>query len=422
LRRRPPAPSFRTPPLNGLLTRLLAGLLAAAMVLSACATLPAGQLEGDARAIEVPARFHGDHVFVPVRIDGSTPLWYLLDSGAQMTILDATSAREVGIVAAGTSQLEGIGGTAAGAGITPEPVAIHLHGTEAYRLTRPVADLSGVQASLGTPLHGILGYDLFLRFVVEIDYAGGRVVLHDARSFTARPDDLRLDMEVDRSRPFVRGTIVLADGREASGRFLIDTGSDDALHLYSPFVQRHAVLDALPATITANVVGVGGELHARHGRLRALRLGPFVLDQPVATLSVAPPGLTAAADAAGHIGAEVLRRFTVTIDSRRGALYLRPNPRLAEPFEESMSGLGLIAYGADLREYRVHRVEPGSPAEHAGVRAGDLILEVDGRPADSITLAALRELNRSGPGRTVRLTVRRDGDTHALEIRLRRRI
>lgn len=64
----------------------------------------------------------------------------------------------------------------------------------------------------------------------------------------------------------------------------------------------------------------------------------------------------------------------------------------------------------------VRRVMPGSPAEKAGVRAGDVILRVNGRAA---TYEALTQAGKdAGDGETVRLTVRRDGREMELPVAL----
>ena len=66
---------------------------------------------------------------------------------------------------------------------------------------------------------------------------------------------------------------------------------------------------------------------------------------------------------------------------------------------------------------RVERVLPGSPAEKAGLRVGDVILEVDGRRiTPGRSLADL--IARYRPGDEVRLTVRRGNETLQVTVRL----
>ena len=82
-----------------------------------------------------------------------------------------------------------------------------------------------------------------------------------------------------------------------------------------------------------------------------------------------------------------------------------------ESLELGYLGISGYASGKDDPGVVVAEVLPGSPAENAGLLAGDIIVSLDAEPMDDITqLSAAIKLRR--PGETVELAVRRDGDVY----------
>jgi carboxyl-terminal processing protease len=62
----------------------------------------------------------------------------------------------------------------------------------------------------------------------------------------------------------------------------------------------------------------------------------------------------------------------------------------------------------------------GSPADNAGIKAGDRILAIDGKPAESLDLAEVRERFRSDlAGRKLRLRVQSGSAVRNIVLRLR---
>ena len=82
-------------------------------------------------------------------------------------------------------------------------------------------------------------------------------------------------------------------------------------------------------------------------------------------------------------------------------------PAAARAQDRGTGYMGIL-FGREGEETaRVERVIPGSPADRAGIRPGDLVVRLNGRAATEEAVEDLREhLDR---GETVRLRVRRDG-------------
>ncbi len=73
-------------------------------------------------------------------------------------------------------------------------------------------------------------------------------------------------------------------------------------------------------------------------------------------------------------------------------MILEPNRDISNPEEYDMSGMLLIDEGTDFKTFKVKRVIDNSPATLAGLREGDIISAVDGKPTSNLTLEQLRQM------------------------------
>lgn len=367
----------------------------------------------------IPIELTSNHIYLQLRVNDSAPLWFILDTGAGGSVIGVEQARAEGLELQG--KLEGRGAGEGSIDIAFVPGAtFRLPGVEVADQTIAAIALEPLMPFEGRPIHGILGYDFISRFVVEIDYGAGQLNLHDPRHYSYAGPGESLPIFLEGNVPFVQAELVNPGREPVAGQFLLDTGARVALVLNKPFVERHGLVPE--RTITAPFgMGVGGETKQYIGRMPRLQLGRTALLDTVAGFSQDVKGAGADPDRAGLIGGEVLRRFTAIFDYTAGRMILEPNARFAEPYEYDMSGLFLATEGAAHAAFRVHRLVADSPAAEAGLQEGDVLAAVDGRPAREFTLEQLRQSFQE-PGRPVRLTVQRGGETLRVLLVLRRLI
>jgi Aspartyl protease len=93
-------------------------------------------------------RWNKGMIFVPIRLNGSPPLSFVLDTDSTRTIVDRAVATSLGLKTSGSSSLQG-----AGAGRIPiefiHDVSVTLPGIESAGFELSTADLQPLKASLG---------------------------------------------------------------------------------------------------------------------------------------------------------------------------------------------------------------------------------------------------------------------------------
>jgi hypothetical protein len=352
----------------------------------------------------------GGHVWLPVRLPNGTMARWNLDSGFETSAIDAATARRAGVAVHGPETTAAPGGSIDQAWTGRLCVTV---GSASFCPDRMASiPLAGLSFLVGADFPGILGHDFFERYVVRIDYQRRVVTLEDPERFSAPPNARPVPVSLESGEPFLVATLFLA-GRATPAKLKIDTGSLDFMGLNGSFVAQTKLVPSDHRRMPAPGVAVGGATENWVTRLDSMAIGglPTFVDPPI--------GWSASTERvgdAGTIGARLLSRFIVTFDYRRHRLWLEPVER-TDSIESDASGAIVGAPDSARRSRVIAALAPGSPAEHAGLRIGDSILTVDGRPADRIDLFELRRWFER-PHRTYRLTIGRGGGEHRRTIAL----
>lgn len=89
-------------------------------------------------------------------------------------------------------------------------------------------------------------------------------------------------------------------------------------------------------------------------------------------------------------------------------------------FEGKFEGIGAQVAKTDKEGLVVIAPLPDTPAEKAGIRAGDRILQIDGQPTEKLSLNEAVMKIRGSRGTQVKLTILHEGDTKSVEVTVTR--
>jgi membrane-associated protease RseP (regulator of RpoE activity) len=255
----------------------------------------------------------------------------------------------------------------------------------------PLPELS---AAMGRPLDGIIGGEFIKQFVVEVDYQALTIRLHDPATFIYRGAGETIPIDfVNVTHPVVTATVTPVGGEPVERKFIVDIGAGQALTLHSPFVEERQLLGPGSTTFRAlGGAGAGGRTVGRFGRVESLRIGSFTLTRPITMFSQDKAGAFANPALAGNLGAQIMTRFRTYFDYSRKRLILEPSLTYRDSFDRAFSGVALRAAGSDYRTFRVLDVLEDSAASEAGLKEGDVIVAIDDRPAERLTISIIQEL------------------------------
>ncbi len=175
-------------------------------------------------------------IIIPVEING-TELTFILDSGVSKPILfNLSESDSIPINNVSEVTIRGLGGGEPMKALSSKGNAFKLGKAKNYSqdlyvvLDREI----NFSTSLGIPVHGIMGYDLFRDFIVEVNYSSRKLKLHNPKyyKYRDRRKTQTIPLTIEKRKAYVEGTVLMRDTSNIPVKLLVDTGSSDALWLF----------------------------------------------------------------------------------------------------------------------------------------------------------------------------------------------
>lgn len=369
--------------------------LAALVLLSGCSSLQRQLLRfykresrpGQTRLTEpvttIPARIEANYFIVEVKWDKHGPWRFIVDTGSSVTLLspeyvkrypaekkDGDSARSIKPINVRSAS----GGTQK---LPPANVRIIRLGAAQF-LNVPVLvyDCTELSAHFGMRIDGIIGFPLFRDTVFELDYPQSRLVI--SRRAAARSPESGSTVRFNNE---IRAPIIPVRLDNETFTVLIDSGSDGALILNPLGLKPGFAQQPRPGATIGSLLGDRAQ---EIGRLATpLHIGDCTVENPVVDIT----------DQLSALGGEILKNYRLVFDPKLGTVTFEraENTPLVMGAHRSAG----ISFTKTPAYWRVASVVPGSPAEAAGVQAGDIVARIDGESVSEFNLRRYDALVRT---------------------------
>lgn len=378
---------------------------------------------GNRNSVEIPFESHNNLIVIPVILNHRMPLRFVVDTGVRTSILtDRTFSDILNISYDRKIPLVGADGDRQIVAYVANGISLKLPGVvgQGQALLVLEEDYLQLKNYLGTDVHGILGYELFSRFVVEIDYDDRLIRLHEPYSYKPRRWRKSMPLTVEDTKPYIYTTITLEDGTEIDSKFMLDTGASHSLLLD---LDSHPDLKLPENKLRTNLGrGLGGAIYGHIGRLKSAKFGKYEFTEVIASW----PDKGSFADILkrtgrqGTLGGGLLSRFTVVFDYFNGYLYYKRNRNFRNRFEYNMSGIDIKVIGQKLNQYEIFEIREGAPASKIDLQPGDEIITINGHPTRELTLGEINNFFRLKDGKKINLNILRNNQKLKRSFRLKR--
>lgn len=355
----------------------------------------------------MPFVYSEDHILIPVNINGRERYW-ILDSGAGMSVIDSAFAESIGLTVEGKIKGSGIGNTVDVYFVTiPE---YSLQGLRLNSQTVAAINLQELLKRTGWDAVGIMGYDFLSRFITKIDYANQIITFYDPEYFNYNGNGVIVDATMQAK--FLTLPMKVEDNY--IGRWNLDTGAGGCSFHY-PFAVSHGFDER--KGIDKISFGAGGSLKERMIKVGDFELAGFKLnDQLVDYPLEKSVGAFSGQELIGNMGNGFMKNFVLYLDYKDQQVIVEKGKDFGKKFPHDRSGLQIFV-GDD--GYEIYFVSPGTPADKAGFKKGDIIKTVNDIDVQYLKdLSALRDLFRKDANISYQVGIERDGKAKVFDVKL----
>jgi len=375
--------------------------------------------------ITIPFKSANNLIIIPVTINESDTLNFILDTGVRYPIItELPFVNQLNLNYMMPVQIQGLGEGKDLTAFRSGNNTIKLNGLSAWNQEVQMIIDEDFQIShiIGIPVHGLIGFDMFKDYIVKIDYPVEKLTLYRSEyyKYRDRRKDIILPLHFEGNKPFVYTSIVTDELKEVPVKLLVDTGASDALWLSEKSDHRIKLPQNHIETFLGK--GLGGDLYGIKGRIDGIWVGPLILPKPIVAFpdSELIDQLITRNDRNGTIGAEILRRFIVTFDYRNNRMTLRPTGRVKEDFNYNMSGMEVINPIPGLPVFTITDIRENSPAYNAGLQKNDQILSLNNTNHKSLELNDINLLLQQRENKKIRIKVLREGEEFKTSFELKK--
>lgn len=362
-------------------------------------------------------------IVIPVYINGKGPYDFVLDTGVgpliitEPSIIDSLNfakMRKIKVSGLGLETVEAF---------VSQNISARIGRAEVQHIPTAILkeDLFNLSGHLGTKIYGLMGFNFFNSFIVDIRYAESRIIFSqpDAK---IKYKGSKIPILIENLKPYVYAEVDAPDSGKIKAKLLMDTGASHALSME----MFNGEMFPLPySKIKANLgMSLSGQIKGYLGRIKEFSIGEFDFKDVVSGF----PDYEVISQKVdlksrnGNLGADLLRKFNIQFNYREGFMYVRPNSNFKAPFEHDMVGMVVYLDQKSYKRFLIGEVDENSPAEKSGLCPDDEIIGVNFKPVDVYSLNELSEIFKSGANKSVILEIYRDKKTFFKVVHLERRI
>jgi len=374
-------------------------------------------------AFRLPFKLINNLIIIEVRINHSEPLNFILDTGIKNTLLTNLNNNQSIIVEdINPVKVLGYGSGDPVEGFLSVDNELKIGDLTLQKCSLILIDAINFSGKFGLTVNGMMGHEIFNRFIVEIDYVQAQISFFHPSDFSLlfKRSWAKYSLHLIHYKPFVQLEAEFTKHKE-NLCLMLDLGASDAIWLIENEELRLNLKDE-PIFYLGS--GINGKITGRRARIQKLNWGNFCFGGVVVsipdTFSLNPKLLKDKRN--GSIGSEILKRFHTIISFQDSCIYLKKNHWYKNPFTYNQSCIEVETPVPGLPLYIIADIGEYSPAKSLNLQLGDEIISINGQSTVNLSLDQINLILSGQRNKRIRMKVMSNGVMNKVKFTLADRI
>ncbi|MCH7407929.1 aspartyl protease family protein [Belliella sp. DSM 111904] len=377
----------------------------------ASAQLPGFFMKEDKKKVTVKFLSDNNLIIIPISINGSEPLNFILDTGIRSNILFSKKiGDELGLQYSRKLNLVGADGKTVLTASVSISNSLDMENILGQYQTVLVLDedFFELEKLTGVPIYGVVGYEFFKNNPIKVNYDQSQLTFYKQNRLKWRPIGFRkTPLKIENSKPYIQSDITQVLGEKLDAKLLIDTGANHGLLLNS---ETSSIIRIPPNHLESDLGrSLGGDLYGLVGRSKRLNINGLKFHNLITSFPEESDFsyIIKESGRQGSLGSEILCRMEMIFDYQRERLLYRRSASFSNSFEFDMSGITPKQLSLESGRIYIAKIRDSSPASSAGLQEFDEIIKINNVPIDFWKLSEIIKYFKSEAGREIKITILR---------------
>ncbi len=313
----------------------------------------------------------GGVIVVKAKIDNYIDsLNFIFDTGNTGFSIDSSTAAQLGLKVVTSDRLiKGIAGIKKA--LFSYNHDIHFQGFTARNMDMHISDYSIFEQVYGLKINGIVGFNFFSNYIVNIDYDKHLITCYMPGEMAYPTNGQFLPTKLYK---FPVNRIELKEQSLVHTNSIFDIGAGLNYLVSNKLIEDVPLFSPKKKFYPTQVEGLGGKKTIDITVLKKLKIGKYhfknvpvhVFDDEYDVLNYPNLG--------GLVGSDLLRRFNIILNYRDEKIHITPNSHFHSQFDYHYSGISFYMIDGLVS---IVDIAPNSPGALYGFKVDDVILSID---------------------------------------------